>query len=134
MLGLTQREVAAQFGVSVETVVHWETSKTQPPIDSVARILGFLAYDPFPESRSIGERLLAKRRAMGWSIRAAAREVGVDPGTWGDWERGKVILYRSHRALVACLLRLQEAEVDREMTHSWIQAHLGQTEPPCKLA
>lgn len=33
-------------------------------------------------------RLLAKRRAMGWSIKKAARHLGVDEGTWGDWERG----------------------------------------------
>jgi transcriptional regulator with XRE-family HTH domain len=42
-----------------------------------------LGYDPFPEPGSVSERLLAKRRAMGWSIREAAAELGVDPGDLG---------------------------------------------------
>jgi ribosome-binding protein aMBF1 (putative translation factor) len=72
--------------------------------------------DLFPEAKAISDQLLAKRRTMGWSIRDAAAELGVDPGTWGNWERGRMILYRAHRVLIARLLGLAECEVDQQMS------------------
>ena len=54
-------------------------------------ILQFLGYDPYPKPKTLPERMLAKRRAMGWSIKEAARQLGVDEGTWGAWERGTTI-------------------------------------------
>jgi transcriptional regulator with XRE-family HTH domain len=52
----------------------------------------------------LGQYLVAKRREMGWSIKEAARTVGIDPGTWRNWEGGKTILYRQHRSRIAQLL------------------------------
>lgn len=69
-------------------------------------IIRFLGCDPFPEPKSLPERLLAKRRAMGWLIKEAARELGVDEGTWGAWECGQIMLYRRHRELIAGVLGL----------------------------
>lgn len=60
---------------------------------------------------------------MGWTIQEAAEQVGVDPGTWGDWERGQVILYRRHRARIAKMLGLSFYALDREMTARWNQLH-----------
>jgi len=54
----------------------------------MSAIIRSLGYDPFPEPKSIAERLLAKRRAMGWSIKEAARQLGVGEGTWEARERG----------------------------------------------
>ncbi len=105
-LRLTQRELATRLGVNPWTVLNWEKGRTQPPSWSVAAILRFLGYDPFPPPRTLAERLLAKRRAMGWSIRKAAQQLGVDPDTWSDWEKGGVILRQCHRNLVARLLEL----------------------------
>jgi transcriptional regulator with XRE-family HTH domain len=78
-------------------------------------IVAFLGYAPFPESRSLAGLLLAKRRKMGWSIRKAAAAIGVDPATLADWERGRVILFRKHRAMISRVLNLPEAEVARVM-------------------
>lgn len=115
-LGLSQHQAADRLSVNAWTVLNWEKNHTRPPIESMPGILQFLGYDPFPEPQSIPEQLLAKRRQMGWSVREAARLLGVDPGTWGDWERGKVILFRKHRGLVAKLLGRSLDELDREMT------------------
>lgn len=60
---------------------------------------------------------------MGWSMRKAARTLGVDPETWRDWERGKTILLRKHRVLVAQLLTLPIDELHREMRARWNQTH-----------
>ena len=118
-LRLTQKQAAEWLGVNPWTVLNWEKDHTEPPIDSMPAIIRFLDYDPFPEPKNIPERLLAKRRAMGWSTREAARQLGVDEGTWGEWERGGVILYRNHRLLVARLLGLPEGDVDQDMGVRW---------------
>lgn len=60
---------------------------------------------------------------MGWSIRDAAEAVGVDPGTWGNWERGQMILYRKHRALVAQVLDLSVDTLNEEMAMRWNRLH-----------
>jgi hypothetical protein len=60
---------------------------------------------------------------MGWSIKEAARHIGVNEATWGAWEQGGVFLYRNHRLLVARLLRLPEGEVDQDMGVRWIRLH-----------
>lgn len=85
-LRLTQKQVAHRLGVNPWTVLNWEKSHTEPPIQSMGVILRFLGYDPFPPR---------------------------------DWERGGVILYRSHRTLVARLLSLPVGEVDQDMGDRW---------------
>ena len=122
-LRLTQKQAAERLGVNPWTVLNWEKDHTEPPIESIPVIIRFLDYDLFPEPKTIPERLLAKRRTMGWSIKEAARRLGVDSGTWGDWEQGGVILYRNHRLLVARLLGLPEGEVDQEMGVRWNRLH-----------
>lgn len=112
-LKLDQRQAAARLGVTVATVSNWEGGRAYPAIDCIAAVLEFLGYDPFPEPKTISERLLAKRRSMGWSIRQAALELGVDPATWTDWEHGKIVRFRAHWAMIARLLRLPEREVSR---------------------
>ena len=122
-LRLTQKQTAEQLGVNPWTVLNWEKGHTEPPIESMPAIIQFLDYDPFPAPKNIPERLLAKRRVMGWSINEAARQLGVDEGTWGAWEKGGVILYRNHRLLVARLLDLPEGEVDQDMGVRWNRLH-----------
>jgi transcriptional regulator with XRE-family HTH domain len=113
VLKMTKRQTAVRLGVGPETVRHWESGETKsPPVERIPAILEFLGYDPFPEPKSIPERLRAKRRDRGWSIRQAAKELGVDPSTWGDWERDRVILHRSHRVVVARLLGLTEGDLE----------------------
>jgi len=113
-LKLTQQEVADQLGVNPWTILNWEKGHTQPPIASIPAIIRFLGYDPFPRPMTIPQQLLAKRRAMGWSIEQAARSIGVDPGSWSKWERGKTILHGQHRFLVARLVDLSEDALDQD--------------------
>ena len=111
------------MGVVPWTVLNWEKGHTEPPIASIPDIVRFLDYDPFPEPKTLPQYLFAKRRAMGWSIKEAAQALGVDPGTWGNWERGKTILYRQHRARVARLLDLSADAIDQEMASRWNRSH-----------
>ena len=122
VLGLDQKQAAAGLGVTIATVSNWEGGWAYAAIEHIPAVLEFLGYDPFPEPSTVPERLLAKRRARGWSIRQAARHLAVDPSTWGDWERGKTILFRAHRVAVARLLGLPKGEVDKVMAASWARS------------
>lgn len=111
-MGLMQKEVAKRLGVVPWTILNWEKGHTEPPIVSMPNIVRFLGYDPSPQPETLPQRLLAKRREMGWSIKEAAEAIGVDPSTWGNWERGKLILYRQHRTIVAQFLDLSTDTLD----------------------
>lgn len=99
-LRLTQKEAAKLLAAGAYTVLNWEKNKAAPPIRAIPAILRFLGYDPFPPPNSLAERLLAKRRQMGWSIEKAASQLGVDEGTWAAWERGAVIPQERYRVTV----------------------------------
>lgn len=122
--GLSQPQVAALIGVDTATILNWEKSRTEPPVLSFPAILRFLGYYPYPEPQTIPERLLFLRRQNGWTIAEAARKLGVDPSTWGDWERGETILLRRHREQVAELLGLAVKAVHQEMSDRWNRAHV----------
>jgi len=103
-LKLSQDEAGTLLGVTSFTVLNWEKGKTEPPIASLPSILQFLGYDPYPEPTNLPERLLAKRRQMGWSLKEAARHFGVDEGMWGDWERGATVPKGRHRKCIEAFL------------------------------
>lgn len=85
---LLQKEAAKLIGVSHATYIHWETDKHQPRARQWPGVIRFLGYDPHPEPVTLGERMVATRRAMGWTIQKAARHAGVDEGTWRSIEVG----------------------------------------------
>jgi transcriptional regulator with XRE-family HTH domain len=122
-LGLSQPQAAEALGVDPITVLNWEKGKTEPVIRSLPAIFAFLGYSPVAPPTAIGERLLQFRQQHGWSIQAAAQRLGVDPTTWGDWERGKLILFRTHRSAVALLLGLDEQKLADEMCARWNGKH-----------
>jgi transcriptional regulator with XRE-family HTH domain len=74
-------------------------------------IVAFIGYSPMSRPAAVGERLLQFREQRGWSIDEAATHLGVDPRTWGPWERGKLILFQKHRMTVARLLGVDEHEL-----------------------
>lgn len=123
-LGLYQRQAAERLGVTLETVLHWEKNRTEPPASVYPAIIAFLGYDPSPTPGSLSERIKAKRRALGWTIREAARQLDVDPTAWGSWEHGGLILHREHRARVAGFLGIPAGEVEEQMARAWGEKHV----------
>ena len=102
-LRLSQQEAAKRLGLSWRTVFNWENGKTKPAVESIPAIIGFLGYDPFQEAASLSERLAARRRANGWTIKRAAEQLGVDEGTWGRWEKTG-IPWKRHQEIVQTFL------------------------------
>lgn len=100
-LRISQREAGVVVGVTAQTILHWEKGHTEPPIESMPAILRFLGYEPFPKPETLADRLFCIRRRRGWTIKEAAKALGVDEGTWSTWERGQgVPRGRRRRSLV----------------------------------
>ena len=84
----------------------------------------FLGYDPVDHNpKSIAELLYFKRRELGWSQKIAARNIGVDPCTWSNWECGGTIMTHEHRRLVASFLDIAEEVINKKMRRRWNERH-----------
>jgi DNA-binding XRE family transcriptional regulator len=102
-LGLSQKEAARQLGYCWTAVLNWEKGKTWPSMESIPAIIAFLGYDPFPVPTSLSCQLAAVRRKNGWTIRAAARQLRVDDGTWVGGRRRAS--WKRHRLIVAAFIQ-----------------------------
>lgn len=103
-LGLTQKQAAAALGLSPFTVLNLEKDRTEAPITAYPVLIRWLGYGPFPAPKTLQERMRAARRNKGWTIAKAAARLGIDPATWGDWERtGRVAWERNTTRLQAFL-------------------------------
>ncbi|MFC1491820.1 helix-turn-helix domain-containing protein [Nitrospinota bacterium] len=89
-LQLFQKGGSLRLGISECTYHNWETNKTEPIISMFPRIIEFLGYYPFPEPKTLGERILAYRRKNGLSLFRMAKTLGVDESTLSRWEKGEV--------------------------------------------
>ena len=87
--GLHQDGAAKLVGVCEATYLNWEKNKRRPAAHHWPAVIQYLRCDPHPEPTTFGERMAARRRAMGWSMRAAALTAGIDEGTWRTLESQK---------------------------------------------
>ena len=76
------------MGTQTLNISRWERGK-EPEIEAMPTILRFLGYDPFQAPQTLPEMMLAKRRVMGWTTKAASGQFGVNRKTWKSWERGE---------------------------------------------
>lgn len=88
-LGLFQRDVADQIGVSEATIYNWERNTNSPQVHDIPAVIRFLGYNPLPSSSSFPEQLRYKRRLLGLSQTGMAKRVGVDPTTFRKWDQGR---------------------------------------------
>ncbi len=72
-----------------KSLASWEGDEWSPAITAYPALVRFLGYEPWPEPKSLSEALLAERRRRGLVLKQAARQIGVDEGTLGRWERGE---------------------------------------------
>jgi transcriptional regulator with XRE-family HTH domain len=94
-LGLRQKDLASQMGVTKETVRAWEKNRAEPCFDHLPKVAEFINQPPELLSQSWGEKLIAIRRRHGLSIVLMARYLKVDPTSLVAWEHGKRVL-RKH--------------------------------------
>lgn len=89
---LTKEVAARELGVSLRALGYLEAGESEPLIQNFPAVFRLLGYDPYPPLlTTLPERMFAKRRAMGWGQKEAARAYGVNERTWVAWERGKIV-------------------------------------------
>jgi transcriptional regulator with XRE-family HTH domain len=90
-LGLLQREVAEQIGVTKCTIQYWETNRVAPAVRFRPLIARFLGYD-YSDGRSLetlAQRLKAHRERLGLSRKRLAALLGTDSSNVAGWETEK---------------------------------------------
>lgn len=87
-LGLLQKEAAERLGLDECTLANWEKGRTYPAVRFLTRLIDYLGYRPFPDPKTIGERLRSKREALGLSRKRLAAQLGIDDGTLQRYENG----------------------------------------------
>jgi transcriptional regulator with XRE-family HTH domain len=115
VLGLTQTELAVRVGVSAQLVGLWESGQRRLTAARLAALVAALQPD--------GAQLRALRESYGWSQRAIAMQLHVQPSTWCQWENGKRSLDRPRwLALRAQLEQVGAAPTDAALNRA--VAHL----------
>ena len=107
-LGLLQREMAEKLSVTASTIWNWEANYSYPQLRFIPKVIAFLGYHPYDtQSGSLGERIVAYRRATGISQRELAYQLAVDPGTLGKWERGERLPSKELEPKLIAILSVQ---------------------------
>jgi len=89
-LKLFQKDVAKIIGCDECSIWNWENNYNEPVLKFIPKIIDFLGYVPYDVSKlSFGERIKIIRQSNGLTIRELARELGVDPKTIWNWEKGE---------------------------------------------
>lgn len=96
-LQLFQKDVVLRLGVNEWKYGNWENGHVEPAIRLYPKIIGFLGYYPFPEPKTLQERLLCYRRQNGVSRKRLARQIGLDEATLARWENGDGSAYSAVR-------------------------------------
>ena len=108
-LGLLQREVAKEIGVTTCTIQYWETNRVVPALRFRPRIVSFLGYDPCEESvpDSAGGRIKAYRERFGLSRKKLAALLDIDGSTVAGWETHKHTPMKKSLELIERFLGLE---------------------------
>ena len=111
-LGLLQKEVAGQMGVTKCTIQYWETNRVSPAIRFIPLINEFLGYDPSANEHrlSLAEQLKAYRRKLGLSRKRLAALLRIDQSSLMSWETGKHQPTKGSLAIINRFLRTSVIE------------------------
>lgn len=97
-------DAAVVVGVDPKTWIWWERDERAPYVHQYPAIIQYLGYEPWPETVSLGEKLLAQRRRHGLSIKRSAEIAGVDEGTFRRWQSGEWKPQRRSLPLIGAFL------------------------------
>ncbi len=96
--GKRRLELAAQLGVSEETIRLWEKGAVQPSAERLARLIALLALEtsewpategPSPDLPALAQRLRSERLGRGLTQAGVIKILGVPQATYAGWETGR---------------------------------------------
>ena len=103
--GLFIADVAAQAGISADTLRNWETDRYQPhnpgDLKRLADVLDVnIEYlmGPLPKNAELSQKLQYYRKCKGWTRVEFASNLGVNSDYLGDAEQGKYIKFIHRKA------------------------------------
>jgi len=102
-LGLYQKDVAEQIGVTTSTIWNWEHGWTVDPC-YMPRVIEFLNYNPIPCPEDLMGRLAWYKQVNGLSLEQLGAEMGRNPEQLSDWLSGRHNPCRRNREEVELFL------------------------------
>lgn len=103
-LGLSQEQAAKEIGVNTWTLLLWEQGRYAPTPRFYPGLIRFLGREPWPEPRTMSERLRAERLRLGLTQRQLAPILTIDLGSISKWEDGHLPHQRLSTAKVEAFL------------------------------
>lgn len=73
--------------LNIDSILNWETNWKNPHIEYYPAIIRFLGYDSPPAAKSLKERLVLGRTAIGFTQEVFAEKLGIDQYTLARWQR-----------------------------------------------
>ena len=87
-LGLYQKDVAVQIGVTTSTIWNWEHGWTVE-LRFIPRVIEFLGYNPIPCPSDLLARLAWYKQVNGLTLEQLGAEMGRDSEQLADWLNGR---------------------------------------------
>ena len=84
-LGLYQKNVAAQIGVTTSTIWNWENGWSSITLSCMPKVIEFLGYNPIPCPEDLMEKLAWYKQVNGLSLEQLGAEMDRDPEQLSDW-------------------------------------------------
>jgi len=88
-LRLTQSQAARIFGITYNTLSHWEIGQTEPEVCMLPAITQFLGYSPYPAPTNFSEKIAALRMRLGLGKQRLADLLEADVKSVRNWESGR---------------------------------------------
>lgn len=88
-LGLYQKDVAEQIGVTTSTIWNWENGWSSITLSCMPKVIEFLGYNPIPYPEDLMGRLAWYKLVKGLSLEQLGAEMGRDPEQLADWLSGR---------------------------------------------
>ncbi len=117
-LGLYQKHVAVQIGVTTSTIWNWENGWSSIALGYIPKIINFLGYNPLPRPDGLMERLAWYKQVKGLTLEQLGVEMGRDPEQLADWLSGRHTPCRRSREEVELFLLGHDQGLD-EVHRSW---------------
>ncbi len=96
-LGLYQKDVAIQIGVTTSSIWNWENNCSSITLRCMPKVIEFLGYNPIPCPDNIVERLAWHKQINGLTLEDLGAEMRRDPEQLGDWLNGRHAPCRKNR-------------------------------------
>jgi transcriptional regulator with XRE-family HTH domain len=103
-LGLYQKDVAVQIGVTTSTIWNWENNWSSITLSCMPKVIAFLGYNPVPCPNDLMERLAWYKQVNGLSLEQLGADMGRDPEQLSDWLSGRHKPCRRNRKEVELFL------------------------------